>query len=66
MVTGMKQKVITVRVIGYENNDFTEHEFPKINKLLEDGWNIVNVYLQQVESQHTAGVAIITFILNKV
>lgn len=64
------QKVVTIRmstsnntVIGHIERDFIEHT--ELNKLLEDGWKIVNAFHSATTTAKTMEYTAITFILEK-
>lgn len=59
------QKVICVNISARPNDNkvFSEHELPELNKHLEDGYKIVQVY-QSAPSQNLFCTTI-TFVLEK-
>ena len=62
----MKQKTITVKtsaIIKREEGGFEELEFPKVNKLLDDGWIIKDVF--QSTTNQNVGFLFLTFVFSK-
>lgn len=61
------QKVISVNINAKPKPDssvYSEHEFPEINKLLAEGYNVVQVY--QIAPSPSLYCTTITFVLEKV
>jgi hypothetical protein len=66
----MKQKVVTIRmsvsnntVIGHIERDFIEHV--ELNKILEEGWQIVSSFEAVSSGDKEGSSTAITFILEK-
>lgn len=67
----MKEKIITVKLAsmspykekGKEDDNYFEYEFPKLNKHLDDGWKVDEVY--QSTTNVNVGFLFITFLLKK-
>lgn len=63
------QKVVTVNISSRPDKEgagfqkFTEYEFPIVNKYLEEGYVILNVY--QIAPSDNVPASTITFILQK-
>lgn len=63
------QKVISANIntsIKSENNEkmqFSEHEFPQLNKYLSEGYKVVQ--FQQIAPSNTLYCSTLTFILGK-
>lgn len=61
-----KQKVITINVLsrtGSVEKEFKELEFPILNKYLDEGYSVVNVY--QIAPSPQLYVVTITYVLEK-
>jgi hypothetical protein len=63
------QKVVTVNISSKPDKEgagfkkFSEYEFPILNKYLEEGYSIINVY--QIAPSENVSASTITFILQK-
>ena len=66
----MKQRVVTIRmsvsnntVIGHTERDFIEHT--ELNKLLEEGWQIISSFEAVSSATKDGAYTAITFVLEK-
>jgi hypothetical protein len=60
------QKVISININASPNPNtlpFQEHDFPKLNELLADGYKVINVY--QIAPSPSLFCTTITFVLEK-